>query len=434
MAEQVTMPQLGLTMDEGTVFEWSKKENDPVKKGEVLLVVENDKSTVDVESQYEGILGKILVAEGETVPVGAPIAWIVAEGEEVPADAGTTAGTEEAETAPEAPAAGTEEATETPAGTRPAAGAGAAPQSGAAKAGTAADGFVLASPRARALAAEKGVELAQIAGSGPEGSVLEKDVLTAIESGAAAPAAAAATAAPGAPVYATASGKSEEVALTRIQAVGAERMVESWQNVPQFTLQREIDAEALLRLQAHFRETSETRISLNIVLAKIFAHAIAAHPRLNAEWIGNGKIRQHPSVNVGIAMDTAGGLMVPVLKDCTTRGFAALAQDWQATAETVKAGKAGPAELTGATVTLSNLGMFGVGWFRAIVNPPQAAILALGGVERKPVETASGIAFRSVIQATITADHRVVDGAYAARFMQSFAKMVENPVLIYEGV
>lgn len=423
MAEQITMPQLGLTMDEGTVFEWSKKENEPVKKGEVLLVVENDKSTVDVESQYEGILGKILVAEGETVPVGAPIAWIVAEGEEVPADTGGAAGTEEAETTPEAPAAGTEEATETPAAKKPAAGAG-----------TAADGFVLASPRARALAAEKGVELAQIAGSGPEGSVLEKDVLAAVESGTAAPAAAAATAAPGAPVYATASGKPEEVSLTRVQAVGAERMVESWQNVPQFTLQREIDAEALLRLQAHFRETSETKISLNIVLAKIFAHAIAAHPRLNAEWIGNGKIRRHPTVNVGIAMDTANGLMVPVLKDCTTRGFAALAQDWQATAETVKAGKAGPAELTGATVTLSNLGMFGVGWFRAIVNPPQAAILALGGVERKPVETAGGIAFRSVIQATITADHRVVDGAYAARFMQSFAKMVENPVLIYEGV
>jgi pyruvate dehydrogenase E2 component (dihydrolipoamide acetyltransferase) len=423
MAEQITMPQLGLTMDEGTVFEWSKKENEPVKKGEVLLVVENDKSTVDVESQYEGILGKILVAEGETVPVGAPIAWIVAEGEEVPADTGGAAGTEEAETTPEAPAAGTEEATETPAAKKPAAGAG-----------TAADGFVLASPRARALAAEKGVELAQIAGSGPEGSVLEKDVLAAVESGTAAPAAAGATAAPGAPVYATASGKPEEVSLTRVQAVGAERMVESWQNVPQFTLQREIDAEALLRLQAHFRETSETKISLNIVLAKIFAHAIAAHPRLNAEWIGNGKIRRHPTVNVGIAMDTANGLMVPVLKDCTTRGFAALAQDWQATAETVKAGKAGPAELTGATVTLSNLGMFGVGWFRAIVNPPQAAILALGGVERKPVETAGGIAFRSVIQATITADHRVVDGAYAARFMQSFAKMVENPVLIYEGV
>jgi len=421
-------------MDEGTVFEWSKKENEPVKKGEVLLVVENDKSTVDVESQYEGILGKILVAEGETVPVGAPIAWIVAEGEEVPADAGGAAGTEEAETAPEAPAAGTEKKAETPAPEKPAAGAGTAPQSGAAKAGTAADGFVLASPRARALAAEKGVELAQIAGSGPEGSVLETDVLAAVESGTAAPPAAAATAAPGAPVYATASGKPEEVSLTRIQAVGAERMVESWQNVPQFTLQREIDADALLRLQAHFRETSETKISLNIVLAKIFAHAIAAHPRLNAEWIGNGKIRQHPSVNVGIAMDTADGLMVPVLKDCTTRGFAALAQDWQATAGTVKAGKAGPAELTGATVTLSNLGMLGVGWFRAIVNPPQAAILALGGVERKPVETAGGIAFRSVIQATITADHRVVDGAYAARFMQSFAKMVENPVLIYEGV
>ncbi len=411
MAQQVTMPQLGLTMNEGTVFEWSKKESEPVKKGEVLLVVENDKSTVDVESQYEGILGRILVAEGETVPVGTPIAWIVAEGEEPPAEPGEAAET-----------AGTEDTAEAaPITAEPAATSGPAPRSdGAANAGTAADGFVLASPRARALAAEKGVDLAQIAGSGPEGSVLEKDVLAAVESGAA--------------VRATAGGTTEEEALTRIQAVGAERMIESWQNVPQFTLQREIDAEALLRLHSHFRETSETKISLNIVLAKIFAHAIAAHPRLNAEWIGDGRIRRHPTVNVGIAMDTPNGLMVPVLKDCTTRGFAALAKEWQATAETVTAGKAGPAELSGATVTLSNLGMFGVGWFRAIVNPPQAAILALGSVERKPVETPGGIAFRSVIQATITADHRVVDGAYAARFMQSFAKMVENPVLIYEGV
>lgn len=422
MAQQVTMPQLGLTMDEGTVFEWSKKENDAVGKGDILLVVENDKSTVDVESQYEGILGKILVQEGETVPVGTPIAWIVAEGEEVPAEADAA----QEQAAAEATEAAADASEQAPA----AAPASAAPAGSTAHAGTAADGFVLASPRARALAQEKGLDLAGIAGSGPEGSVLEKDILAAVESGAAI---ATGPAAP-APVAATASGKPEDIALTRIQAVGAERMVESWQNVPQFTLQREIDAEAVLRLSAHFKESSETKISLNIILAKIFAHALAAHPRLNAEWLGGGKIRQYPWVHVGIAMDTPNGLMVPVLKDCTTRGFAALAQDWRTTAETVKAGKAGPAELTGATVTLSNLGMFGIGWFRAIVNPPQAAILALGGVERRQVETPSGPAFRSIVQATITADHRVVDGAYAARFMQSFAQMVENPVLIYEGV
>jgi pyruvate dehydrogenase E2 component (dihydrolipoamide acetyltransferase) len=412
------MPQLGLTMDEGTVFEWSKKENDPVSKGDVLLVVENDKSTVDVESQYEGILGKILVQEGETVPVGAPIAWIVAEGEEVPADTGAAAPAAETE-------AGTEEASPAQ---QPASGATETAQTSGA--GTAPDGFVLASPRARALAAEHGIELAQVAGSGPEGSVLEADVMAAVKGGTAtaAPAGAAARA----PVAATASGEPQDIALTRIQAVGAERMIESWQNVPQFTLQREISAEAVLSLNAHFRETSERKISLNTILAKIFAHAIAEHPRLNAEWLGDGTIRQYPWVHVGIAMDTENGLMVPVLKDCTTRGFAELADSWRAVAETVKAGKAGPAELTGATVTLSNLGMFGVGWFRAIVNPPQAAILALGGVERRPVETAGGIAFRSVMQATITADHRVVDGAYAARFMQTFAQMVENPVLMYE--
>lgn len=430
MAEQITMPQLGLTMDEGTVFEWSKKENDPVKKGDVLLVVENDKSTVDVESQHEGILGKILVEEGETVPVGTPIAWIVAEGEEVPADAGppasaaeSSAGTEDAAPANEPRAAAP--AGETPAAATPAAAVQSGPaRPGRTRAGTAPDGFVLASPRARALAREHGIELSQVPGSGPEGSVLEADVMAAVDAGAGAPAAGAAAT----------RGEPEEITLTRIQAVGAERMSESWQNVPQFTLQREIGAEAVLSLHAHYRERSEQRISLNTIIAKIFAHAIAAHPRLNAEWLGNGRIRRYPWVHVGIAMDTPNGLMVPVLKDCTTRGFAELSESWRSVAETVKAGKAGPAELTGATVTLSNLGMFGVGWFRAIVNPPQAAILALGGVERKPVETASGVAFRSVMQATITADHRVVDGAYAARFMDTFARMVENPVLIYEGM
>lgn len=404
MAQQVTMPQLGLTMEEGTVFEWSKSENDPVKKGEVLLVVENDKSTVDVESQYDGILGKILVPEGETVPVGTPIAWITDEGEAIPDDEEATSTPEAAQKEQQAPA----EPAPRPEPTAPAARPTPAAQ----------DGFVLASPRARALAEEHGLDLSALRGSGPERSVVEADVLGALESGAT----------PGG-----AAPAPREIEVTRIQALGAERMTESWQRVPQFTLQRHIDAEAVLRLHEHFRNRDGARVSLSIIVAKILAHALAVHPRLNSEWLGEGRVREYPWVHVGIAMDTPNGLMVPVLRDCTTRSFPQLAESWTETAATVRAGKAGPQELSGATVTLSNLGMFGVGWFRAIVNPPQAAILAVGAVQRTPVETSTGMGFRSSVQATVTGDHRVVDGAYAARFMQTFAEMMENPVLIYEN-
>jgi pyruvate dehydrogenase E2 component (dihydrolipoamide acetyltransferase) len=419
MAQQVTMPQLGLTMNEGTVYEWVLGEGDEVSKGDILLVVENDKSTVDVESQYDGVLGKILVEEGETVPVGSPIAWIVAEGEAVPEES-SEEGTDTAQPVPASPPPDTTEARDSQksaAGDEAAGGRRAAP--------AASDGFIPASPRARSLAQERGIDLAGLTGSGPEGSIVERDISAAADAQEA-----ARGGAEGAVQQLPA--QAHEVSLSRIQAIGARRMSESWTEIPQFTLERAARADAVLQLKEHFKKEKELPVSLNIILAKIMAHAVAAHPRLNARWLGEEKIKLFPQVDVGIAMDSPQGLTVPVLRNATGKGFTTLAEEWSRIAPAVREGRADPDLLTGATVTLSNLGMFGITRFRAIVNPPQAAIVSVGAVDTRAAEGSNGLILERVLNLCVTADHRIADGAYAARFMQHFAQMVENPVLIYE--
>lgn len=408
MALEIQMPQLGLTMKEGLITEWKKKEGDKVAKGEVIYSVENDKATVDVEAQGVGILARIIVREMVTVPVGTIVGLIAAPGEKLE----TAAPAAPAKTAPK-PAEAKPETSAT--ATMPAAAMTAAPPG---------DGFVLASPLARQTAESLGIDLARVRGTGPEGAVLGRDLQNTDAIPLAGRGKAAAESRP-LPMPSLAQGS--EVALTRIQRVAAERMTESWTNIPQFTLYDEADAGMILELAGRFKKEGSP-ISLTVILAKLLAIAAERQPLLNATWLGGGMVRTYATANVNIAVDTPEGLVVPVLRACASRGFIALGKEMKEIAEKAKAKSLGPEDYEGGTITLSNLGMFGIARFRAIINPPQTAILAVGRISEKVVQGAEGFEARKFIEYSITADHRAVDGAYAARFMASLKALIENPV------
>ncbi|HSV55585.1 MAG TPA: dihydrolipoamide acetyltransferase family protein, partial [Magnetospirillaceae bacterium] len=355
MAVQVLMPQLGLTMTEGLLTEWSINEGDRVRKGDILFSVENDKAVLPVEAQADGILAAVSAQAGETVPVGAVLALILAEGESLPA----------AEVRPQALADAVTAAAESPAD-RPR------------------EDFVPASPRARILAARAGLDLGSVAGTGPDGAVLERDLSESVP---AAPREERGTA-----VFqasASAPGDSEVITLSRVGRIGAERMAKSWTEIPQFTLYAETCASALLRMRARGKDDGKP-FTITVLLAGLLARALRDYPKLNASWEGNGQIRVWRTVNVGVAMDGPDGLVVPVIMDCASKGFAELARELAALSEKANSRALTAGDLSGGTVTLSNLGMFGVKRFQAIVNPPQTAIIAAGAVERRPVETEDG--------------------------------------------
>lgn len=432
MATDVTMPQLGLTMKEGLIMEWKKHEGDAVKRGDLLFSVENDKAVLDVDAQADGVLARILVPEMSSALVGAVIAVIAAPGESVaaaPSQVAPAPVVKPAVPTPVAPPAPAHSSVPTPAHSAaavPAPGAQApATPSAAARL---ADGFVLASPLARKTAEQLGVRLSDIRGTGPEGAVIARDLAGAHPGSLPQVARAGA----GVPAAAQPAGVAyDDVQLSRIQRIAAERMADSWANIPQFTLYDEADATLLLDLAERFKKKGEP-VSLTVIIAKLMAHAVARHPLLNASWLGDGSVRAYRSVNINIAVDTKDGLMVPVLRDCAGKGFAALGAEMKALAEKAKAGKLGTQDHEGGTITLSNLGMFGIKRFRAIVNPPQAAILAVGSVSERISSVDDGFEVRKVIEFSVTADHRVVDGAYAARFMASLRSMLENPALAME--
>jgi len=418
MATAVLMPQLGLTMTEGLIMEWKKREGETVKKGEVLFDVENDKATIDVEAQVDGELAKIIVAEKVTVPVGTIVGYIAASGEKIPevaklppqkASAQLIDKADLIEESQDETIAKAEMASRDAAGTV-----------------KRSDGFVLASPFARKAAESLRIDLASVVGTGPDGAVIGRDLPA---SGAVAKSATAAMK-PAAKLSLPASNVPfVDVFLSRIGKIAAERMTESWTTIPQFTLYDEAEADILLRLAERYKKGGEP-VSLTAILAKLLAHAAQSYPLVNASWIGEGKVRTFASVNVNIAMDTPDGLVVPVLRDCAMRSFKALGADLKLLGEKAKGGALAPLDYEGGTITLSNLGMFGIQRFRAIVNPPQTAILAVGALSDKVVAgTGGGFESKKFLEYSITADHRAVDGAYAARFMASLKSLIENPLL-----
>jgi pyruvate dehydrogenase E2 component (dihydrolipoamide acetyltransferase) len=403
-------------MTSGTIIEWLKNEGDEVEKGEVLFVVENDKSTVDVEAVDNGILSKIVVPENQKVDVGAIVAWLTAPGEDIPE--GDTEATEK--TAP------AEEKQPAPSDTGPFKEQEEIVYEKAVRTAEEKiamspieDGFVPASPRARSLAEENGIDLASLKGSGPEGSIIERDIIDRA----------------GKDTFTETVEVEEDTEikpLSRVQVIGARKMIQSWTSIPQFTLQRKSDVTQLKELYAYLKKTSLPNISFNLLLVKIISKAVLQYPLLNSRLVDEETVEVFRKINMGIAMDSDRGLVVPVIKDITGKDLDVISEEWKRKTAWISSGKDTPDDFSDATITVSNLGMFGISSFRAIVVPPQVAILSIGAASPKAVMSTSGeICFKTLMELGITADHRVVDGAYAARFLETVSQLIETPAAAF---
>lgn len=400
MATEVVMPKLGLTMERGTIGSWLKGVGDPVERGEPLLEVVTDKVTMEVEAQASGVLRRILVAEGEEVEVATPIGLIAAPEEDLSAF----------EAAPEPPAAGPRP---DPA---PAPLPEVAPQSPAARPErvAASEGGGRphrASPKARRLAAERGIDLTAVTGSGPGGRVVSADVEAHR---------------PATPAPSPAPPGGELVELTPAQRVAAERLTASYQQAPHIYLEMQVSAHWLDRLRRGYQAEGR-RISYNDLILKAVATALLEHPRLNAHFV-DGRLLQQAGVDLGIATDTGSGLLVPVLRGAQDLDIGQIAAETRRLTEAARQGTIGLDDLQGGGFTVSNLGMFGLSRFTAIINPPQVAILAVGAIEPRVVAVeGEAMAVRPAMSLTLSADHRAVDGAAAARFLQRLRELLESP-------
>ena len=400
MAFSVVMPALEMAQETGKLIAWRKQEGDRVTKGEPLLEIETDKAVVEVEAPADGILAGIKAAAGADIPVGQTIAWIVAPGEAPPVESESTA---------------------------PAARAGAHAKAEPSHAATPSAGLTPAppgariSPKARRLAKELGVDLATVRGSGPGGEILASDVQ-------------AAASAPTPAIAGEKKSGSIEVpsSLGRIMA---ERTTQSWTTVPHFFVSREIEATALNeyreRIVAEIERTHQVRVSHTDLLVALTARVLLRHPRLNASWSAEG-IRLHDHVNMGIAIAVDDGVVAAVVHNAHSASLAEIAMQRRDVAERARAGKLRPADIADATFTISNLGMYQVDQFSAIITPPQAAILAVGTIADRVVAMQGQPEVRSMMMLTISCDHRVADGARAARFLSDLAEATREPEKILQ--
>ncbi|MCS6924185.1 MAG: 2-oxo acid dehydrogenase subunit E2 [Fimbriimonadales bacterium] len=409
----IIMPKMGDAMEEGTLVRWLKQEGDTVNEGEPIAEIATDKATVEIEAPGSGILRGIRVPEGAVVPVNTPLAYILQEGESLPSqtDGKATAGAPAASTAPAA-AAPAPAPTPTPA----------APDS---------EERVLASPLARKIAAEHGIDLRQVRGTGPKGRIVERDVLAYIEAQKAAAPAPAPTPAV-APAAAAPAAAAERVeSLNRLRQITAQRTTEAHQTIPHFYLTMEIDMENALALRAQLNQLDESlRVSVNDLIVKACAVALEKHPVINARY-QNGQLVHPDGIHIGIAVAVEQGLLVAVLKHCEGKSLRRIAQESQTLIQKARDVKLLPDEMTGNTFTVSNLGMFGIEQFTAIINPPASAILAVGATKRVPVVNEDGsITPRQRMKVTMSCDHRVIDGAVGAQFLQTLKQVLENPLLM----
>ena len=413
MAEIVSMPKLGFDMAEGTLVRWVKNEGDAIAKGDVLAEIETDKATVEVESSFSGVVARHLVEAGAIVPVGTPIAVIGAEGEEVKDVPGLSGAPDKAP----APAAAVP-APAAPSVSQPAA---AVPVS---------SGPVVASPLARRIAADNGLDLAAVRGTGPGGRIVKRDVEAALKVGPAAvpvPAVPAVTAAASIP---TAAARADEVVgLDRLRVAIGRRMTESKQQLPHFYVTHEYDMEALLglRKQVNALLPEEDKLSVNDFIVKAVGLCLRRFPNLNAS-LKEGQLVRHGAVNVGVAVAVEGGLLTIVTRATDAKPLRTLSGEIRDLVSRARSGKVRPDDIEGSTFSISNLGMYDVEHFIAIINPPEAAILAVGSAREVPVVKDGQVTAGLRMKATLSADHRVTDGAEAAQFMQALADYLEQPL------
>ncbi len=426
MSINILMPALSPTMTEGKLAKWHVKPGDAVKAGQVICEIETDKATMEVEAVDEGKVGQILVAEGtEGVKVNAVIAVLLEEGETASAAPAPAA-------AAPAPTAAAPVSTSSPAAA-PAAAPAPAPKPAAAAATTPTGGRIFASPLARRIAADKGIDLASLTGSGPHGRIVKADVENARPGAAAAkPAAAAATAprpasAPAQPVF-VAPGDTR-VPHSSIRKVIARRMLESKQTVPHFYLTVDLEIDALLAARQAINAVAEKKggkVSVNDMVIKACAKALRDHPECNASWTEDEMI-QYGAVDISVAVATDRGLITPIVRNADLKGLGQIAAETKDLAARAKTGKLKLEEFQGGGFTISNLGMFGVQSFGAIINVPQAMILAVGAGEERAVARKGQVVVRTMMSCTLAVDHRVVDGAMGAQFLQTLRAYVEQP-------
>lgn len=398
MAISVVMPALEMAQETGKLISWLKKEGETVAKGEPLLEVETDKAVMEIESPGDGVLAGIKVQAGADVPVGRTIAWIVRPGEVPPADEAAVESGRKT-TAAVAPSAAR----------IPAASPASQP---AAQPGThSANQDIKISPKARRLAAERGVNLAHVRGSGPGGEILASDILTAAESMASAPPPAVDGGSP-------------------ISRLMAERTTQSWTTVPHFFVVREVDAgalgEARDRLAPAIEQARGVKLTFTDLLVALVARVLLKHPRMNSSWTGQA-VRANADVNIGVAMAVDDGVVAPVIHNADRADLVEIAVRRRDLTEGARGGKLRPAHIAGGTFTISNLGMFGVDAFSAIITPPQAAILAVGRIADRVVPVDGHPGIRPMMTLTLSSDHRVVDGARAAEFLRDVAEAIANP-------
>ncbi len=382
------MPALEMAQETGKLVSWLKKEGDAVAKGEPLLEVETDKAVMEVESPGEGILTAVKAQVGAEVPVGRTIAWIVKPGESAP-----------------------EEEVQVELGRKIAASVPTSAVSSAASvAAPSVSREIKISPKARRLASEKGVDLAQVSGSGAGGEILAADILAA--------------------AAASAPGPSPAEGLSSVARLMAERTTQSWTTVPHFFVVREVDATALNPVRQNFSAAIEqshgVKLTHSDLLVALVARVLAKHPKMNASW-SNGEVRLNASMNISLAMAVSEGVVAPVIPHADRSDLGAIALQRRELAERARANKLRPADLAGGTFTISNLGMFEVDAFTAIITPPQSAILAVGRIADRVVAVDGRPAVRPMMTLTLSSDHRVIDGAGAAEFMREVADAILNP-------
>ncbi len=407
MISEVVMPQMGADMEEGTVLRWLKQPGDPVERGEIIAEIETDKANVEIEAFESGVFRKTLANEGDTVDVGTVIALIADADADIssyqPAAGGNGSQAAAAPSEVVAPSA-KPPSTDAPQPTAPPA--------------PAAPGRVRASPVARKVAQENNVDLASVAGTGPDGRIVRRDVEAAIES----PGAAAA--APTAPATSIAGQSKMRQAIAR-------RMSQSKREAPHYYITVEVDMTAAERLRRELNEVAEDypRVSVNDLIVKASAGALARHPVFNAS-LEDGEIRHHDQYNICIAIALDDGLIAPAILDCGNKQLGQIAEDGRSLAERAKSGSLKPAEYTDGTFTVSNLGMFGVEMLVAIIQPPQTAILGVGAVREIPVVRDGMIEVSEMMKVALSGDHRVTDGAQGAQFLNEIQQLLENPAAL----
>ncbi|GJM18741.1 MAG: acetyltransferase component of pyruvate dehydrogenase complex [Phycisphaeraceae bacterium] len=454
MPIEITMPRLSDTMEQGTVVKWNIAEGDSVSSGDVIADIETDKATMELQSFDDGTVAKLPVAEGEQVAVGTVIAVLAEDGESAAdaakgASSGAPKNAAKAESGSDSSGPATATATEAP--SKPSNGTAAgAPNNGSSNGSTSTEGGrIFASPLARKLAAEKGVDLGALAGSGPSGRIVKRDVESAAGSGATAPraesgplVAGSVTAAP--PFVGTGAGLEDRaVELSNMRATIAKRLVESKTTIPHYQVTMSARLDALMELREQLNDQLEpqgVKLSVNDFLVRACAIAMHEHPFINSSWVESGpKIQLHGHVNVGVAIalpqERGGGLVVATLRDADRIGLRQISAETKRLAKKARDKGLTIDEMSDSTFTISNLGMFGVDHFTAIINPPNACILAVGRAIEKPFierndEGEAELVLGHEMSMTISSDHRVVDGAMAAQYLNSVKQLLENPATL----